>query len=138
MVSINSFLSGKGTEIFSPLKGRNTEVRSLQTVRRQVEILVSLIGFPVLCCRKCSMNCRMEVWSHTCEFTYPPRLQGDAITSGTRYPNPIGLSRISSAPRYFFACSSSRVTYSRPVSIPADTLPVPGLCGAVNGGTWSK
>ena len=31
-----------------------------------------------------------EVWSNTCELTYPPLLQGEIARNGTRTPNPIG------------------------------------------------
>ena len=30
----------------------------------------------------------IEVWSNTCEFTQPPRLQGEITYSGTRTPGP--------------------------------------------------
>src|SRR5277367_3678697 len=124
--------------IFSPEYGRKTEVRSPQTVRRQALILVSRIGRPVLLVRNFSMNCRMDVWSNTCEHTYPPRLQGDAITSGTRKPRPIGPGRPRQAGSLFrISASCSADTYSTDVSIPAETLPVSGrsCCGGTNGGT---
>src|SRR5882672_4302618 len=113
----------------------NTELRSPQTARRQAVMLVSVIFFPVLCDRNFSRNCRIDVWSNTCEHTAPPRLQGEAITSGTRNPRPMELSRLSLAGLCFNSCVI--VTYSAVASMPGDILPVLSLvgCGGTKGGT---
>src|SRR5690606_15863535 len=97
--------------------GRKAEVRSPQTNRRQLLILVSFTRLPVFFSRKCSRNCKPEVWSNTSELTQPPLVQGEAITIGTRKPSPIGLSNVASGlPVRTFSCST--VTYSSRVLIP--------------------
>ncbi len=69
---------------FSLAAGWNSEVRSPQIARRQELMLVSLIGFPVFLVRYVSRNMSTEVLSSTSEQTQPPRLQGEATSSGTR------------------------------------------------------
>src|SRR5690606_18284731 len=89
--------------------------------------------------KKCSRNNKEEVWSNTCEHTFPPRLQGDAIRSGTRYPKPIGAPRLSEAEIPADA-SCARLMYSACGSIPGEHFPGCFLdkSGEVKGGTWSK
>src|ERR1700759_1925944 len=94
MPSTNSFLFKNSGFLISPaLYGLKTEVKSPQIVLRQSLMLVSVIFFPVFLVKKCSRNWRVEVWSNTSEFTYPPLLHGEAITSGTRKPRPMEHSR---------------------------------------------
>src|SRR5690554_4495306 len=81
-----------GKEISSPLNGRKTEIRSPLISRRQELILDSKIFLPVFFERNTSRNLIVEVMSHTCELTHPPRLHGDATIRGTRNPNPTGAS----------------------------------------------
>src|SRR5690606_25440398 len=98
-------------------------------------MLGSSIFFPVLRERNFSMNIIVDVMSHTSEFTQPPRDQGDAMISGTRYPSPTGLVRELSGLKPSLI-SSSIVTNSPVTSSPGETLPFSELCGlgATNGG----
>ncbi|MDT4846425.1 hypothetical protein FQZ97_804450 [compost metagenome] len=57
-------------------------VRSPHTARRNGEMLGSFTP------KRASMNRITEVWSKACEFTQPPRLQGEITYIGTRTPGP--------------------------------------------------
>ena len=95
--------------------------------RRQVLMFDSRMGLPERWLRSFSSICRIEVWSQTWEFTNPPRLHGDAITSGTRKPSPIGPARLAEPGFDFWRSSSWAMrTHSTEGSMTAETLPVPG------------
>src|SRR6185312_3373024 len=106
-------------------------------MRRQSLILLSLISFPVFFERNVSRNCKVDVILKTSEFSHPPRDHGEAITMGTRYPRPTGLSRASFLFKSLRPNSSCIVTYSSEVSIPLETFPLSASLGfgATKGGT---
>src|SRR5690606_12325908 len=115
---------------------KKAAVRSPQMARRHALMLSSRRVFLNFRFRNVSRNCRVDVWSNTCEQTFPPVVHGEAIISGTRYPRPMA------APRASFllfpsASSCSSEVYSMRGSMPAEHFPLFfrfGL-GGTNGGT---
>src|SRR5699024_7024901 len=131
-----SFLINSGSLISCPLYSSKMEVRSLLIALLQALMLSTLIGFFFLWERNFSKNIRIEVLSDNCEFTFPPRLQGEATTKGIRYPIPIGLLRPGSFGFPFKFFTSVLVTYSTEGSIPSEQKPelLSSGSGAVKGG----
>ena len=71
---------------------------------------------------RASRNRSCDVWSATSDATWPPRLNGEITSIGTRYPSPTGPATPCAVDG-----SGDTVTYSP--AVPA---------GATGGGTWSK
>src|SRR5882724_4012077 len=77
-------VAGKiGYELSAFAKSK-ADVKSPHTMRRQALMFGSVTPVQV------SRNRMSEVWSNTCVQTYPPRVQGETMSVGTRMPSPIG------------------------------------------------
>ena len=90
------------------------------TPERQAEMFVQLMP------KRSSRSWIWEVWSKRSEFTYPPRLNGETTSSGTRKPSPMGPDTPPSVPP---APLRLGVPVTNSPAVPA---------GATGGGTWSK
>ena len=62
----------------------SVEVRSPTVLRRHAEMLGAVTP------NRSSRNRSCEVWSKTSEATWPPRLNGETTSIGTRTPSPMG------------------------------------------------
>src|SRR4051812_39494689 len=97
-------------------------------VLRHCVIFSSMIFLLNFRSTKFSRNCSDEVWSKISELTNPPRVHGDAMIIGTRYPSPIEPSRSLLSDIDGLVCW---VLVAKSIfgSMPAETLPVFSLYG---------
>src|SRR6202789_4125900 len=100
----------------SPRFGCSAEVRSPAVWRRQDEMLGAFTP------KRSSRKRSCDVWSKTSDATWPPRLNGDRTSIGTRKLMPIG-------PAVPLASSGSGETVRYSPAVPS---------GATGGTTWSK
>ncbi len=109
-------LGSTGTDALPPLRNAGSaDVRSPTVRRRHAEM------FGACTPKRSSKKRSCDVWSKTCDATWPPRAKGESTSIGTRNPSPTG-------PRT--PCASDG-------SVPARYSPAVPF-GATGGATWSK
>src|SRR5579859_6527397 len=77
-------VGGSGTTSSLGVPKLSVDVRSPATARRHAVMLGSTMP------KRASMKRMSDVWSKTCELTYPPLLHGEMTIIGTRTPRPMG------------------------------------------------